>query len=41
MRIETQQQQSGWAMDGRTKPRSVAIETFVCDARQVERETSL
>ena len=28
MKIETQQQQSGWAMDGRMTPRSAAMDTF-------------
>ena len=28
MRIETQQKQSGWAMEGRTAPRSAAMDTF-------------
>ena len=32
MKIETQQQ-SGWAMDGRTAPRSAAMDTFRRDAR--------
>ena len=32
MRIETQQQQSGWAMDGCTTPRSAAMDTFRYDA---------
>ena len=32
MKIETQQQQTGWAMDGRTTPRSAVMDTFRCDA---------
>ena len=28
MRIETQQQQFGWVMDGRTTPRSAVMDTF-------------
>ena len=32
MRIETQQQQFGWVMDGRTTPRSAVMDTFRWDA---------
>ena len=33
MRTETQQQQqTGWAMDGRTTPRSAVMDTFRWDA---------
>ena len=44
MKIETQQQQqqqTGWAMDGRTTPRSAVMDTFRWDAGEGSWGTSL